>query len=1852
MSHIHLVSSKSLVGLTLLVYFLFLGIIRETNAQAPSNDLCANAENIVLVGSSAIVSGTTINAGNSDAPADCGINVENTGSGGVWYSFDGITSKRYIITTCSNDTDFDTEVSVFSGDCNSLFCRDGNDDRSCSSGVGASASTVYFNPPFTNQFLIYVTGNGSQVGNFELSITELDLPPNNLCGSAENIVLAGGSGSSLGTTLFATNAGTPAPCGPNVENSGSGGVWYTFTGSGTNLYEITTCSPNTNFDTELSVYTGSCGSFNCVDGNDDDVFCSLNQTFSTLRVNPALNTEYFVYVSGNQTEFGDFEIQINELDVPDNNLCQDAENIILVQGIGTASGALGNATDLGAPQSCNSSVDNTGSGGVWYTFTSSDDTQYLVTTCNSSTDFDTEISLYTGSCGSLVCVDSNDDADDCSSDASLSSIYFNSVLSDEYYIYLKGNELANGNYDLNVIDISDRAPIALCSDAIVRLDDTGNAQITGADIDAGSNDYGLSVSLAAFPNNFNCADVGPNTVTLIVTDSDGNSSSCTSTVTVKEIEWRDEQKLIGYDNANGEFFGDAVAVSADDLIVGKKEDDENGNLSGAVYFYSEDSNGDFVNPQKVLASDGTSNDRFGGAVDIFGTDAAVGAKEINAVYLYKKDAMGSWGSEQKITPSDGSPSDEFACDIALFGNYLAVGSLDNVGNGTSSGAVYVYEKDAMGVWGNEQKITPSDGMLNDDFGIAVGLYGDYLVVGSSRNDSNGGDSGAIYIYEKDAMGMWGNVQKITTSDGANFDYFGISVAIYDNYLIAGASGDDDSGNFSGSAYVYEKDAMGVWGNEQKLMASDGSNGDTFGRSVSIFGDYLVVNSIDDNDNGSNSGSAYVYEKDAMGIWTDEQKITASDGANDDRFSWSVDISGDNLVMGAPFHDDPALVSGSVYAYSLATSPCTSPCTLNLSCPPDKVVGTDPGLCQGTIDYLDPIVSSNDDATCSPVLTQTSGVTQGDIVSIGVYTLDFEASDSDGNMETCSFTITVEDREDPIISVFDQSFNTDQGLCEATVPFFSSSASDNCSSVSISYDPPNGSILPVGSTIVRVFATDVYGNTSTQDFTATVVDNETPEALCQDVTIQLDASNIASIVPADLDAGSTDNCEIVDLSVDITDFDCSNLGNNDVVLTVTDASGNSSSCDAIVTVQDIEAPEALCAPQFELLLDATGNVSITVADINNGSTDNCGIADLSIDISSFDCSDISENLVTLTVTDQGGNTDLCTTIVLVEDNSDPQALCQNISVQLDGSGSASIVASDIDAGSSDACGSVSLSVDISSFSCSDVGANIVELTAENTDGNIATCMSTVTIEDNIAPIALCQNISVQLDDAGLANIVSTDIEAGSTDACGIASLSVNMTDFDCSNIGANTVTLTVTDVNNNVSTCDAVVTVEDNVAPEALCQNVTVQLDIAGNGLATAAAVDNGSSDICGIASLVLSQTDFDCSNVGTNTVTLTVTDNSNNVSTCDAVVTVEDNEAPEALCQDIIVEIDTSGTGTIVAADVNNGSNDACGIADLSLDITTFDCSNAGDNTITLTVTDNNGNQGSCTANAQVNGLLCEWINDGGIGCDGNNNSSFDPSTDSFTLTSDDCSPSFPYISDSQSFIYQELCGDGYIKALVTNVNGNGFAGVEVRNSLDPNSKKIAIGTNKVNRIIRIARILEGYPAWPQEVFSLDKFWVKIERSGSYFRALASTDDINYIPYLFQVISMDECTKVGLFVYSKLPGTTVTADFTNVEVVEGTPFFEANANEVEMSTSITSTLNVGLSPNPAKDELRIDLQSLIAQDVSIRIYNINGQLMTNRQIDYVENATEIIAIDRFPAGTYYVHVKTAQQQQTLKLIKQ
>jgi PKD repeat protein len=291
------------------------------------------------------------------------------------------------------------------------------------------------------------------------------------------------------------------------------------------------------------------------------------------------------------------------------------------------------------------------------------------------------------------------------------------------------------------------------------------------------------------------------------------------------------------------------------------------------------------------------------------------------------------------------------------------------------------------------------------------------------------------------------------------------------------------------------------------------------------------------------------------------------------------------------------------------------------------------------------------------------------------------------------------------------------------------------------------------------------------------------------------------------------------------------------------------------------------------------------------------------------------------------------------------------------------------GSSDACGIKSLALSKTSFDCSNVGENEVTLTVTDNNGNVSTTTATVTVEDHIAPVATAQNVTVQLNANGSGSTTASAVNNGSSDACGIKSMTLSKTSFNCSNIGDNEVTLTVTDNNDNVSTTTATVTVEDNVAPVAKAQNVTVQLNANGNGSTTATAVDNGSTDACGIKTLALSQTSFDCSNIGDNEVTLTVTDNNGNVSTTTATVTVEDHVAPIAIAQNVTIVL-VNGSASTTATAVNNGSTDACGIKSLTLSKTSFNCSNIGSNTVTLTVTDNNNNVSTATATVTVTGVV------------------------------------------------------------------------------------------------------------------------------------------------------------------------------------------------------------------------------------------------------------------------------------------
>jgi hypothetical protein len=468
-------------------------------------------------------------------------------------------------------------------------------------------------------------------------------------------------------------------------------------------------------------------------------------------------------------------------------------------------------------------------------------------------------------------------------------------------------------------------------------------------------------------------------------------------------------------------------------------------------------------------------------------------------------------------------------------------------------------------------------------------------------------------------------------------------------------------------------------------------------------------------------------------------------------------------------------------------------------------------------------------------------------------------------------------------------NNAAGQCGAVVNF---AATATGTTPVITYSQNPGTFFPVGTTQVTATAVNSCG-TATCTFTVTVKDNEAPNAVCKNITAQLDANGNASITAADVDGGSTDNCGIASITIDNASFNCSNVGANTVTLTVTDVNGNVSSCTSTVTVEDNIAPKALCK-NITVQLDANGNASITAADVDGGSTDNCGIASITIDNASFNCSNVGANTVTLTVTDVNGNVSSCTSTVTVEDNIAPNAVCKNITRHVDTDGQAAFTASDVDGGSTDNCGIASISVDQTSFDCSKIGVNTVTLTVTDVNGNVSTCTATVTVTDEVVDYVGCKNVTVSLDANGQASITESQVNDGSFDACGIASMSLDKTSFDCSNVGVNAVTLTVTDVNGNVSTCLGEVTVVDNLAPVVSCPqniNVTPSRENCNPAIYWEPAV---ASDNCS-ATLTSTHNPGDAFPVGTTTVTYTATDPSGNSTSCSFTVTV----TPEPLTGDV-----------------------------------------------------------------------------------------------------------------------------------------------------------------------------------------------------------------------------------------------------------------------------------------------------------------------------------------------------------------
>ncbi len=687
-------------------------------------------------------------------------------------------------------------------------------------------------------------------------------------------------------------------------------------------------------------------------------------------------------------------------------------------------------------------------------------------------------------------------------------------------------------------------------------------------------------------------------------------------------------------------------------------------------------------------------------------------------------------------------------------------------------------------------------------------------------------------------------------------------------------------------------------------------------------------------------------------------------------TWSI-ISGTGGSIATPTSPTSSFtgVAGQVYIlrWTITNPPC-APTTDDVQVAPDNIApsitcpanSSDPSLsgqCNLTVAYTAPVGTDN----CpSAVTVQSAGLASGSSFPVGTTVNTFTVTDALGNTSSCSFSVTVTDVQAPAAICQNVTVLLDNaGNGATTAGAVNNGSSDNCAIASYSLSQLNFVCGEVGANTEVLTVTDVNGNTGTCNATVTVQDNIAPVAVCTNVTLTLDVSGNATATPSAVGAGSTDACGTPTFALSQSSFTCADLGANTEVLTATDASGNSSTCTATITVVDNLAPSAVCQ-NVTVQLDNTGNGSTTAAAVNNGSSDACGIQSLALSQTAFVCSEVGANTEVLTVTDVNGNSTTCSTTITVEDNVAPAAICQNLTVQLDGTGNASITAAQVNNGSTDACGVQSLALNNATFNCGNLGGTTVILTVTDVNGNSSTCTPTITVQDNISPVAVCQNLTVQLDNSGNGSTTAAAVNNGSSDNCAIASFVLSQSAFVCSEVGANTEVLTATDASGNSSTCTATITVVDNLAPSAVCQNVSVWVDAGGNASVTAAAVGSGSTDPCGVSSLVLTPNAFTCSNIGANSAVLTATDGSGNSSTCAATISVIDSIFPVIGCpgnQSLVAGPGCSEVATWLAP----SGTDNCGVPTTVGSDTSGTTFPAGVTTVTYTTTDASNNSSTCS---------------------------------------------------------------------------------------------------------------------------------------------------------------------------------------------------------------------------------------------------------------------------------------------------
>lgn len=406
------------------------------------------------------------------------------------------------------------------------------------------------------------------------------------------------------------------------------------------------------------------------------------------------------------------------------------------------------------------------------------------------------------------------------------------------------------------------------------------------------------------------------TALILSTTALTSSASYTTTIFYSHSGGGDNEthKLLPANGASGDQFGKSVAVSGSTAIVGSRWDDEVAPNAGAAYTY-DTSTGDQV--FKLTSSDGTRGDAFGSAVAIDGNIALVGASHDDengpqSGSAYLFDT--TTGAQLfKLLPDDGATEDFFGFSVSISGTTAIVGAPHDADNGSDSGSAYLFDT-TTGL--QLAKVLPDDGAPGDNFGFSVGISGATAIAGAFFRDEHGPRSGAAYLFDT-ASGS--QTLKLVPADGAMNDEFGFSVAVSGNTALVGSVHDDDHGSNSGSAYLFDT-TSGV--QVTKLTADDAAPEARFGSAVALMGAIAIVGAERESGNGVNSGAAYLFDTTAGGQIT---KLSSSDGAAGDNCGHSVSINGTTAIAGAWRNEENGVEAGVAYLFDVPGPVITSYC---------------------------------------------------------------------------------------------------------------------------------------------------------------------------------------------------------------------------------------------------------------------------------------------------------------------------------------------------------------------------------------------------------------------------------------------------------------------------------------------------------------------------------------------------------------------------------------------------------------------------------------------------------------------------------------------------------------------------------------------------------------------------------------------------------------------------------------------------------------------------------------------------------------------------------------------------------------